>query len=960
MRKRVLLYSLILSSLGGTISSPIFAEAVEQTDHYVKFTPTTINTPSTQEEAIKINLPFDAEIYDLAYQTFLANKNVNAAFILAQKAVNQKPNNFLWRTRLQQVAVWNNQPAVALKQMIYLLHTKKSGLKLSYVLDYSNYAGEFKTTLEVGDEYIKDYYSDSKVVLLMSFAYQGLAEPLAAIDFLRKAINHFPSKKYYQTIIDIYSSLYDNEGIRKTAYEEIAHYGLTPKLAITLSEAYYLNNRLEEAERPLIMAIPLAKPKDKDFWNVLAQLAWLLNDNAHALLAYQQLAKSNSLDQGSIGQYILLSIDKNPDVALEQAFALWDKYKDVSGLIVVANYLAGKNNLNLMLEYFSNLTPAMEDALKSQLSFWTVKIKFYQDIGDEALAKRTIFEAIQLNPGDGRYQLLYLSFLLNQLYLGNETYEDSALPNTLLTWMNETTKNPDWLNTYSFSYSILNQPLNALKVDLYQLQNSKNDPDFMSRFASDLDTYGYHDIAEKVSLYALQHFDYSQISAQNISLYNAYLGLASRFMPINTYYAALRWLASQPGETNKEPLLNFAQGNNLLALSKAISARYPNHSIPAWAVLKQAMLSNDIAVMYHSLNTVGEVLPKDDRVTAANQLRDIPLAGLASAQTTRIETYERNKNSAQMSAMMSDAVDKIKFIQEYDIWGEVEGPLTKIKGKFHVGEHTFQPYVSEWFTRSNNATLLVNVPHEDLSVGLIWDYVNQRNQYEVNASIRRDLATFPTLLLSDTYQINHKLSAQLQLGLMQLATQTMNLWVAGAQNIADLTINYQFSNYDSMSLGWLESQFVSQEGTYVGNGGQWTLNLNHKLWLTYPDYTVGVFAEADKYNPTGSVSPFMAQVLPANQPPVPSAFIPQSFWQGGANFSFGQNLEAMNVQEFRPYMSLSLFYNTVSGKGDAFEAGIWGSVFGQDNLSLYIGQSMNSGGVAQNNYLIGLNYQYFL
>ncbi len=50
------------------------------------------------------SVPFDAELYGLAYDVFLANNNVEDAFVLAQKAVAARPSDPAWRLRRHRAA----------------------------------------------------------------------------------------------------------------------------------------------------------------------------------------------------------------------------------------------------------------------------------------------------------------------------------------------------------------------------------------------------------------------------------------------------------------------------------------------------------------------------------------------------------------------------------------------------------------------------------------------------------------------------------------------------------------------------------------------------------------------------------------------------------------------------------------------------------------------------------------
>lgn len=64
--------------------------------------------------------PFDAELYGLSYDVFLANSNVAEAFLLAEKAVVSKPRDMVWRRKAAQSGEWSGNSAKALEHWFFL------------------------------------------------------------------------------------------------------------------------------------------------------------------------------------------------------------------------------------------------------------------------------------------------------------------------------------------------------------------------------------------------------------------------------------------------------------------------------------------------------------------------------------------------------------------------------------------------------------------------------------------------------------------------------------------------------------------------------------------------------------------------------------------------------------------------------------------------------------------------
>jgi hypothetical protein len=72
-------------------------------------------TGTGQSPRPRPRLPFDDATYALAYEVFLANRNLEDAYEVAAAAVRDRPDDLVWRQRLAQVAEWTSRGAVALE-----------------------------------------------------------------------------------------------------------------------------------------------------------------------------------------------------------------------------------------------------------------------------------------------------------------------------------------------------------------------------------------------------------------------------------------------------------------------------------------------------------------------------------------------------------------------------------------------------------------------------------------------------------------------------------------------------------------------------------------------------------------------------------------------------------------------------------------------------------------------------
>ncbi|NNM59044.1 MAG: tetratricopeptide repeat protein [Legionellales bacterium] len=952
MKKRYFFLILLLAA-----SNKLYA-AAQVTEAYVSFTPVTVT--KSKAAAITINLPYSKSTYLLAFTTFLANGDIPGAIAVAQKATKADPNDLFWHEKLAQVAVWDNDTSLAMQQLVIILNVKKDKATLDQLVQLGAYTSHFKDVITAGEAYLPKYPKDDILIAAMVASYNGLAEPDKVIDLIQKVIKYNPKKVYFNDLIAVYSTLQDNTAVQKTAMLQKKLEGTSADNALTLTDTYYAKNDLQGAQQVLLQAAPRVSPKRTDFWRVLADNAWLLNDFRVVLYAYHMLEQTNKLGVSDHIQFIQILFLDQPNRAIDQSMRLWEKNHDKNGLILASNYLDSYYNLPLALYFFSRLSKSGENALADTISFWGAKSQFLQNLNENDAAQTMLMTQMKKHPAEPAYQLLYLNFLINQIYYATIPDTLSLLQTTLIQWAYKVNEADNWANAYANAYLVLNNLLFSYEIDRSIFANQKENLDYLDSFSSTSEGYGYHKNAKILGLYTLNLIKKNQLDKDNVDIYRIFLGLGEPYLSVDDYFQGLCWLTHQPGNQNKEPLLDWALANGQLPLADAVANSYNKAHYPAWAQLKLAMQHNDVQEMYRLLLLHPTTLPKDDLVTAANQINDISLAGLTSVQTLRVPTAELDRNTPQMIELTTAAANSVSLSQEYDIYGFLQGNKTQAYATFNMGNNvTLEPFESAWFTQSWDQTQLTNVPDVDQELGLKYTKQTQNNWYQWVASLRDDLATFATLSFEDRYYFNPNLNLDMQFGYNQVATQTTTLWITSVQDIANFQLNYDFSSFDNIAASANGSEFYSQEGTYVGDSLQLMLQANHKFWLAYPDFTVGWFGEIDKFGQTGSVSPFMAQVIPADQTADLTAFIPQNYWQSGVTFNFGDNLLKTRTDRFRPYGDISWFYNSVSGDGYDADVGLVGSVLGCDQLNLYASRSKNSGGLAQINEIFGIQYKYF-
>ena len=221
------------------------------------------------------------------------------------------------------------------------------------------------------------------------------------------------------------------------------------------------------------------------------------------------------------------------------------------------------------------------------------------------------------------------------------------------------------------------------------------------------------------------------------------------------------------------------------------------------------------------------------------------------------------------------------------------------------------------------------------------------------------------------YQITSQLLANFKLGYNQPSLENSYMRVGGVENQAILNLEYKFTERDLLESEFAGKSYLTQDQHYLADGFYVREDFSHKFWLSYPDYTAGVFGEVHIYNKNGSLGGDVVNLFPNGLSPTFIDIIPNSFSEFGVNFSFGDLLRtsytdqdwrphaSVYSHEWRPYGLISLYYSSAIHVGNEVEGGITGSVFGRDNLSFYANRSSAPSATGQVDYIIGARYRIF-
>ncbi len=938
------------------------ATAISLADEGMIFLPD-VAPPANQQKSPLALAHYDEKTFELAYQTFIYGGNVEDAYALSLGAVKHNPHSIVWRERLAQTALWTNRADDALEQYIYLIRNDNQ-------LQYFPPALKLATQLRRYDSLIPllefEYQRDPTNVAVMNTladAYDQIGDPNRAIQFLQQSNKKQPRLLFVRHIAHIYRNLGESRHELNILDVIEKKYGLTAPLALRMAQIEYGHARPQRALNKMKMVPHQNKIHNLRFWQTEARLAWLLGEDKTSRYAYLKLYQLHGDVAEDIRRLILLQPKSAERQTLKFALYAWRRFQSIEGFLVAASIAPELRDWGALASlYHTPMSLTVRHKLESESDYWNGQALLLQFSGEPKAARLYLLNAVLKYPRNRVLPLAYLNFLQAQLSLYTKEQQPQYFQVALSYWQAKAGTTHNWATAYAKAFMLLDEPYPALKVYQLQRNTSSNDFDWNIRYTDALDSLFYSKSAfiSRQALWFYMQAEVPQHDASDLDFWSAFASLANYFAPTQIGYPVAAYLAQHNDSTSAaDVLLNWSIGQNNFELAAYLLAYYYADDPPAYATFKVAIMRNDQGTLLNMLTTMAPVIPRKDAVVAAQQMGEIPLAQqLAYEGATRSRDAESYK---EMTDLMLTTADDVVVGSEYEQFGSLQGPRALLNAKLFIDyAWNVKPYASIWDPKTNNIGDLASHSYVEKIAGIILARDTERSHLRFDVGEHRALYNSYNAEIRGDYFWTSKLKLVGTLDYNRRSLLSVFMLVAGSQDDVIVEADYDMTVRDKF-MGSLElDNYYLQDRTSLGSGYVVSAAAEHKLWVDYPDFTVGLSANIDRFNSLNSLlQGRVLKIFPTNIAPIPVSLISKNFWQVEFHFSFGDSLHDNYTHDFRPYANLGVLYDSTAGTGPDIDVGIAGSVIGRDKLAFYYTRSTTTKGSAASNFLFGARYELY-
>ena len=941
MRHRLIMIPLLLMSLQPITASDCFGE----------------ERPATAQLA-----PFHAELYTLGYDIFMANSNPGDAFILAERAVAQRPDDPEWLRRAAQSGEWSGNTLRALDHWFHLASLTDQPEAVDNALRLARRLGHNRRIKQLLEK--RGFADNLETLREYVAACEALGNVDEAISTLENQRQGYAGKYTLEQLARLYEDTGHPQKAVKTLLEGISSYGATAPAILKAASLAYGSRDIVAAYTILTLGKHRFPATEREYWQNLGDLAWVLQDMRTAELAGRRLIEAGTAREEDYQRLILIKREKDPQEAYRLALEGWQQFG-------ITDYLKVVLELGIEMKRYDALAIFLHDVEKAGTLkpqdrdpyYWNLVSQVYRGTGDITASLRSFQEALKLAPADGDLAAGYLWLLL-------DLDRRDELRRTLLGWKGREKRNSALNDAFGAAHAYLGEYQKALAFFQAGYGKKRNDPAWLASYADILEQSGSPESAFSERLRALHltrqrmKAGDSTTSADARTLQMDYLRIAMHLTPGDPLNRVMQGvIRNQQDDVSRELVAAWALSGGQSDLARLWFWREYSRMTkrPHWVELALALEENDQPRIARLLEADLQRLPYRDAVEGAVRVGSIP-----QAETRAFERFQMNDRDYLLDRQLRDLYGSRPGGFRYHF------SLMELSGIGFMEQQAsvtsaVNSHISLWVKLGNmdirhqKRGVLGAYPSSQQTAQAGMIYRHTTGSSELFGGIRDGLSQHAMAGFQGDWKLADRTTLELALLTGAEATESVALRVGGMKDEIRISLIQGLTPRDSLGLRISGRNLRDQEYNKLGEGVSFDGDLNHRLLADWPDTTVRVYGGYHYYGVTGTPTGKAGRLLPLPTGNRGDAafFVPSPFAQAGAGIAVGQDGRSSYTRDWRPFGAADAGWNSSSGVGFHYELGLVGPLFGLDKLEAAFSQDSGTFGTSDITSRFDMRYRYY-
>jgi hypothetical protein len=929
---------------------------------------------------LEITRPYDARLYTLAYDVFLANGDLESAYQVARAAIGHVPDDAAWRERYARVAEWSRRPAEALAAWRWLAeHAGTEGAWQS-ILRLAPGLGDDEALLPALRREAERAGAQDSDLLALVAAWERVGRPEEALAWLEARWQRSGSVFALRQAADLAARMGSRDRAIALNLRLIEISPPDTARLIQLATLQVLAGRYVEAHALLRRFRSVAGPEAREYWDLLGDLAWMLQEDDSAIEAYRTLTARRDIEAGDLERLVTLLRGRHPEEATRLARMGFERFHDAGLLLQALEILWEKKDLAAMKALYAAMSAADEQGFAQTPFFYTLRSQYRQAAADIPGARADLEHAIAIAPQSADLRTAMLWLLI-------DAHDDAALRRALAESAAAAVTDRGAWAAQASGWLQLGEPRRALPWFARLVQAAPQDYLWLVAYADALEQDGQLGAADRVRRHAWTAVRAAARKAdafKDRQLRETWARFAIARAPGDPALAVIRDLLRLDAQRDALPAGPAGGGlsapnqrerkaaTDELVLSWLISTeqhenakswlwlRYGRRlAAPGWAEISVALDAGDAEAAAKLLAERPKDLPYRDRVEAARLARQ-----LQQAQTYAFEAQEQHPDDdvlhLQLSQTLLEGAHRAMAGAVQAKRGVIGSEPRELDAEVWVAPRLRLSV--EWreaSQRSLDQAVLTGVPARDRETRLVARRLLDEGWVEFGVGQREGFAESASARLRLYQSWGRRLSLLFTAARNDRTLDSSALAVAGMRDELSLRALYTLSRTEYLTGQLWDARYRSQNGIALGSANGYDWEAGHRIRIEYPDVTLRVTAAKLRSSTEGTGDEATAALNPAGVNPGPSFFVPAGSRRNGIGIAIGDSARENWTRALRPYAALDLTRNSLTGGGYNALVGLRGNVAGQDQLGIYWLRAR--GGGASNDTILeyGFRYEYF-
>lgn len=906
----------------------------------------------------KIAVAFDQELFELAYTIFLANSNLTEALAVTELALQAKPSDKVWRRRGAQTAEWAGRPELALTHWFFLAQqgdkiAAQAALRISRSLNELLMRRQLleRITLESTDlELHKEY--------LAIIEKMGLPEE--AYTMLTSGKIRTPDKVWQFTEQARLAEVLGRPDETFAAWEKRAALKpLSTDESLRVASLWYGQGNVEQSFRALQKSSSATPYNSTIFWRTYSDLAWTLQRIPEAIKGSLSLIRTGDATEADYQRIQLTFQVSDPELAYPIIRKGWQRFNkpDFWYAMVETGLKIGRGRE--LATFYKNMTQEEQRVLSRDGRSWYSLALVHRQNGDVEASLMAARMAVQLEKNN-------VDLISGYLWLLVDLKQLEELRSLIMEVQTLAATTTELREPLAAAMMLLGEPVRALSLYRMLARSRHDDPAWLVSYGDVLEQAGHPEAAWQVrrhaqKLIARRINSGSETSNSNRNDLLIQAQLMMLLSPGDGLSRLIQRIAADgTNDSGRELVMAWAMSGGQTDLARLWYWRNFALAVerPDWALFGLALEENDQAGIADLIDKKLERLPYREAIEGARRTGMIP-----TAETLAFEKIQQNDQDYLLDRQLRDLYEPNSSKLLYSVAvldrGGVDILDQQVVAKLFLDNRTYLNAELGTTGFRHQKAGVVGIYESSRQKGVLGlGYRYAEGNVNINAGVIDGLYRHLTWQLLGNRRFTSRLTVDAGIEIGSETNESVPLLIGGMKDEMALGLNYRMTERDNLRLRGATFLYLDQMRRYLGGGSSMNTELVHRINVAWPDYTLRFFGGYHQYHANGTPVEKTWLLIPRDVPKNAAYFIPASFGQIGAGIALGQTSKETYSRDWKLFAAVDTLWNSVSGAGFMYEAGVVGPLLGFDALLISVSQESGALGSSDVSTRFDLKYRY--